>query len=395
MQLAATALELTSNASATMPLPPAAISSCAGPTNQPRACQLLVVNNAPANFLLPPAAGTDPQLEYLLGLELAAGAPPPAAATATALRRLAPTAMQPELAAASASLAGVRPGDTVLDPFCGSGSLLAAALQRGAAVAMGSDIDDAHFSASCSTGGSSINDDDSSSSVWSGLGGRAAFLRADAAALQGMLPRGGVDAILTDLPYGYRTAAEVSSSNGTDGSVRASSAGAAAVTAPAEEDWEALLVVLLRLAAHALVPGGRLLTWLPRRSGRKEGEEQQQQQLAAAGEALGLRLLHFLTESRQSGYPRAVALFQRRGEASSGASSSDRQATLLAAVQAAAADGVPAYLPPPGSDLWRALRQAAPLAEAAAATAAAVRQRGTSYKQVRGAASGAAIDVWR
>jgi hypothetical protein len=392
--------------------------------------------------------------EVLVGLQLQAGCPPPPAAA----RQLGPTAMPPDLAALSASLAGVQPGSTVLDPFCGTASLLVAALQRGAAVAVGSDIDATHFaplaSGSCTGGGSSsggrvgggssdgLEGSRGSSSGGSGSGaGLPILLQADAAGLHRWLPPGSIDCILTDLPYGYRTAVEadgaVTEAGGaieagsTESGSATAEAGSAAAEAGEESDaggaetgWERLLGVLLRLAAHVLEPQGRLLTWLP----AQRDAAQQEERLRRAGRRQRLRLLRFLPESRQRGYPRAVALFELEGGpeisghanlAVSGAAT--RRPALLAALRAAAEAQPVHNLPPPAPPLSVGEAVAAqpgqpPGLEAAAkaaqripagdvlgsfaaateaASCGAVERRGLPYREARRAAAGAAIDVWR
>ena len=50
------------------------------------------------------------------------------------------TPIRPELGMVMANLARVRPGSLVLDPFCGSGSLLLTAASLGASV-VGADIE--------------------------------------------------------------------------------------------------------------------------------------------------------------------------------------------------------------------------------------------------------------
>lgn len=350
-----------------------------------------------------PAAGEQPpeQAEVLLGLGLAAGARLQPAAEA---RTLGPTAMLPALATLSAGLACVRPGAAVLDPFCGSGSLLFAALQRAAALAIGSDVDAVHFAGSCGSAGGSSNG--------GGGGGTAApvFMQADAARLQGLLPAGTADAILTDLPYGYRTAVAVGGATG-GGATAAPSPGAEAACAAAEgdgdeEDWRHLLAVLLRLAGHVLVPGGRLLAWMPRR-GAEAATGEQRRQLEELGQRHGLALLHLLPETRPTGYPREVALFERLpsggGSSSSGVDGdSDRREQLRAALRLAGAAGVPVFNLPSHHQSQPGCNGAAAAAGAGSsntasgdATPLAVQQRSLKYKQVRLAASGAAIDVWR
>ena len=361
--------------------------------------QQLGVGSAPAPgqsplWCIQRAASDGQQSEVLLGLELAAGVPPlSTAANNDAARQLGPTAMLPELAAVSASLAAVQPGSTVLDPFCGSCSLLAAALQRGAALAVGSDIDATHFGTG-SSGSRSGSDSSGSNSSGSGC----VFLQRDAAALQRLLPAAAVDAILTDLPYGYRTTV---SAVGAGSSPVGSDKAAAAAGAAGEGDWRQLLTVLLSLAGHVLAPGGRLLAWLP--CTQPAGSlAQQEQQLAECGLQHQLSLLHLLPESCQAGYPRAVALFARQGS-SCGSPGGGRQA-LLAALGAAAASGVPVFNLPaeqeeeqrqPGTSERLPVALPAQPALQQPVAAAAGQQRGLKYKDVRGAVSGTAIDVWR
>ena len=352
--------------------------------------QQLGVGSAPAPgqsplWCIQRAGGGDAQqAEVLVGLELAAGAPPlPTAADDAAARQLGPTAMLPELAAVSASLAGVQPGSTVLDPFCGSGSLLAAALQRGAALAVGSDIDATHF-ASGGSGGSG--------------GSGCVFLQSDAAALQQLLPAAAVDALLTDLPYGYRTTVSAAAASSSTGGSSDAASAAGATGAAGEGDWQQLLGVLLSLAGHVLTPGGRLLAWLP--CTQPAGSlAQQEQQLAECGQQNQLTLLHLLPESRQAGYPRAVALFERHGS-NRGAAGSGRGA-LLAAAEAAAASGVPVFNLPVQQEQQQqdSAKQppAAPPVQPALQLhpAAGGQHRELEYKDVRGTVSGTAIDVWR
>ncbi|KAL4443222.1 hypothetical protein ABPG75_010977 [Micractinium tetrahymenae] len=356
-----------------------------------------------------------PGEQYLLALELAAGRPP------TAVRRLGPTAMLPELAALTASLAAVQPGAAVLDPFCGTGSLLLAALRRGAALAVGSDIDDTHFGGTAASRGATGQADGcssgsrgssrgSSSSVWTGLPGSCALIQADAAGLHSLLPAASVDAVLTDLPYGYRTTVGVSgaassgTSRGDGSSAEEAAAAAAQPEVGTEDDWQQLLGVLLRLAVHVLVPGGRLLVWLP--CWNPGSPQQQQHELAGAVLGQGLCLLHFLPESRQGGYPRAAALFRKQPASSNSSSSRSpeaasgpdtRRAALEAALQAAEASGVPVHLPAgqAAAEPTAAADEGAPAGGGGAAPDAALQRRGVKYKQARAQAFGTAIDVWR
>lgn len=369
--------------------------------------------------------------QFLLGLQLAAGASPCAAAAA---RQLSPTAMLPELAAASCSLAAVEPGHIVLDPFCGTGSLLAAAADCGAALAVGSDIDATHFARGSAGGAAGGGQQDGVVAP--------VLMQAAAACLEQLLPAATVDAIVTDLPYGYRTdvAMEAAAALAVAGGAADGEAAPGAAGQP--EDWQHLLVVLLRLARHVLVPGGRLLAWMPLQLGSDEcigaaadapgsgaaadapssGSElppAQQQQVEEQGAQHGLQLLHFLPESRQGGYPRAVAVFERQAGSSTSSvhvlDPASRRQQLLAALEGAAAGGAAVHSLPGRFQAKSsgATSQLAGLSSARTAAAAdgddaasepaagaapqpaAVQQRGLEYKQVRGAAKGAAIDVWR
>lgn len=384
------------------------------------------------------------QSSFLLALQLAAGASLSAAATS---RQLGPTAMLPELAALSCSLAAVQLGSTVLDPFCGSGSLLAAAADAGAALAVGSDIDATHFAGS----GSSSGDGSRGSSQPQNSDSQAApvLLQADIAGLQQLLPPAVADAIITDLPYGYRTdvAVDAAAASAADEAAAAGSTAVGEVAAAAAQEaegWQHLLAVLLQLASHVLVPSGRLVAWMPLQqdgsssdsrpssaalqaggaaasSFKETATVRQQQQLEKQGRQHGLQLLHLLPESRQGGYPRAAAVFEVQGSGSGSANGSGsgtvasashpaaRRQQMLAALEAVAAAGSPvlnlrsAQRDEQPVDMQQAdggdFAAACPGKGAAGAqdgpSPAAVEQRGLHYKHVRGAAKGAAIDVWR
>mmetsp|Transcript_39320 Transcript_39320/g.111341 ORF Transcript_39320/g.111341 Transcript_39320/m.111341 type:complete len:155 (-) Transcript_39320:1197-1661(-) len=63
-----------------------------------------------------------------------------------------PTAMGPHEALVTASLAGVKPGSIVYDPFCGGGTLLVAAQHLGAYAVMGTDVNATYLEVLLSTG---------------------------------------------------------------------------------------------------------------------------------------------------------------------------------------------------------------------------------------------------
>ena len=142
-----------------------------------------------------------------------------------------------------------------------------------------------------------------------------------------------------------------------------------------EGDWQRLLKVLLELAAHMLVPGGRLLAWMPRQGADNNGGScigrssnvgkqaaqgsdgsQQEGQLRAWCQQNQLYLLHFLPEMRQAGYPRAMAVSERSGGDGSGwqlsyGAAGSGQVALLEALRAAASNppvhNLPTRLPQP------------------------------------------------
>lgn len=174
------------------------------------------------------------------------------------------TSMPPLLAGLTATFAGVFPGSAVLDPCCGSGSLLAAARsQRACGLAMGSDALAAALPR------------DSGDP-------RCDWLVQDARRLADSLRRARYfDAVVADPPYGVRAAAH----------------GSDAALAP-------ILAALISLAGLCLVPGGRMAVWLP---------------AAAAPELEGmvsdspLRLERRLFETRSAGLGRCLAILRRPG----------------------------------------------------------------------------------
>ncbi len=131
-----------------------------------------------------------------------------------------PGAVNATIAAAMVELTRPRPGDRVLNPLCGSGTLLVERLARGpAAGALGCDLDpDALMGARTNLAAA-------------GLDGRAALARMDAVRLG--LHDGGVDVLLADLPYGHRMGSH--------------------------EDNATLYPAVLREAARVAAPGARLV----------------------------------------------------------------------------------------------------------------------------------------
>jgi tRNA (guanine6-N2)-methyltransferase len=102
-----------------------------------------------------------------------------------------PGALNATIAAAMVELSGPRPGDRVLNPMCGSGTLLVERLARGrAALAAGCDLDPAALDAS------------RANLEAAGVARSVALARMDAAALG--LAGASFDAVLVDLPYGHR-----------------------------------------------------------------------------------------------------------------------------------------------------------------------------------------------
>ncbi|GAA4586882.1 hypothetical protein GCM10023194_34290 [Planotetraspora phitsanulokensis] len=101
-----------------------------------------------------------------------------------------PGTLRPPLAAAMAGMAGIRPGDTVLDPCCGAGTLLIEAVdQQPEARFVGVDLSaEALRAAEGNTAGLPVS-----------------FGRADAGRLP--LPDGGVDRVLSNPPWGGQVSA--------------------------------------------------------------------------------------------------------------------------------------------------------------------------------------------
>ena len=170
---------------------------------------------------------------------------------------LGPTTMAPDKALLSANLAAVRPGHLVLDPCCGSGSLLLACALFGASV-VGSDANRAAVSGGLNprrNKGHSPSSNFAQCGLPPPLGWAVADLRS--APFVAQPTRRVFDAIVCDPPYGLRE------------SERGGQASAAAEHAVGEGLFEALV----ELASAALVPGGRLVYWRPARAEQPEPEQ--------------------------------------------------------------------------------------------------------------------------
>ncbi|GAB4818661.1 hypothetical protein N2152v2_005707 [Parachlorella kessleri] len=414
-------------------------------------------------------------------------------------------------------------GAVVLDPFCGTGMLLRAAAACGAGFLLGSDTEpilspspshsDSSQEHSCEEAsgcrGNSVSTHSGSSS--SGCGD---VLAADASSLR--LQPGCLDAVICDLPYGYRASAVLAeatslaspskdatdSASETGGSLHGGSdpgcSGSRSneTTKSSSPAWRQLLESLMHLGGYALSPGGRLVTWMPHAkavchgvelashkqpcefaakaneqpqggslsegaSTAGQGSEAEQNPQAAdnpskapthlgqvqspsqppaaataRGSAQpgptwlgqlaihhGLELLYYLPETRQKGFPRAVAVLQRGLQArlaaqqvgqaahhhASARGSSFGSECLPTASQAAAPQRPLGCLGLPPRDGHERLTQAGRASQSGparpegqelheAGVASSLRgrlQRGVRYSQARAALQGRDIDVWR
>jgi len=162
--------------------------------------------------------------------------------------------MPPELSFLISNMALVQKGSSVLDPFCGTGSLLLAASHYGART-LGCDLDRRVFGDRCKGHDRNLlqynlgprpselmqNDMAQSVNLWSNASLRSGI----------------VDAVISDPPYGIRA-----------GSKKASppALGKNQITDPYSTefyDTTDILFDLTELAARLLRQGGRLVYWLP------------------------------------------------------------------------------------------------------------------------------------
>lgn len=310
-----------------------------------------------------------------------------------------PTSLPPLLAALTVRLARVARHSLAWDPCCGSGSLPHAALGTvGCRLALGSD---AARGALPEAGAGPAGSD------WAVLDAVGAARRAQ---------RGRwLDALLADPPYGvramrhggdgHRTVAApgvdaLRAAAGVDcplcqvddqdasclapsPKVRRDTGTCKAVAAAAETDDHLgpILRGLLDLARHALVPGGRLALWLPRHAARA-------QDLAERGAARGLRLEWCLHEARAGGLGRALAVWVS-GEGGGAGRDDGVEGERGDAGGEGGAGGTPCR------SAEGCARRTAPPGEYARRHDQREARRAQRYAEVRGAASGLDVDVWR
>lgn len=164
-------------------------------------------------------------------------------------KHLGPTSTNAELAFVMANMAHVKKGDLVLDPFCGSGSILVSCSARGAVV-MGADLDYKVLRAASHGRAMDPNFDQYDLSRPVGVV-RADMLRSAFRAAPW------VDAIVCDPPYGVREGARGFRDDGGLPQSQTYISGTERVR------FVDIIDGLLEFAAKRLVPGGRLVYWLP------------------------------------------------------------------------------------------------------------------------------------
>lgn len=167
---------------------------------------------------------------------------------------LGPTSTNAELSFVMANMAHICPGSVVLDPFCGTGSILVSCAARGAVV-VGADLDMQVLRGQKMSPSAAMD----VNFAQYGLPRPAGVLRSDL--LQSCFQkRPWVDAIICDPPYGVREGAR---SIRCDGYNRPAGRTTAYVPGLERVKFVDMLSGLLSFAAGQLVPGGRLVYWLP------------------------------------------------------------------------------------------------------------------------------------
>ncbi len=176
------------------------------------------------------------------------------------------TSMDAELSLLMANVAGVHRGALVWDPFCGTGSLLAAAAHFGAVV-VGSDIDGRTMRG----GGGSLSLVGMLRQY--GLAGRLAGLHVGDVRHAPFSPAFTVDAIMCDPPYGVRAGAKtIGLRPGGRPSARPEVLSDRFQRYPATRpyDMDAIVADLGNVSRRTLRPGGRLVFWyVPEPNGSK------------------------------------------------------------------------------------------------------------------------------
>eukprot|EP01054_Gregarina_sp_Poly1_P006665 Gregarina_sp_Poly_1__6664@NODE_358_length_9258_cov_311_740398_g297_i0_p2_GENE_NODE_358_length_9258_cov_311_740398_g297_i0NODE_358_length_9258_cov_311_740398_g297_i0_p2_ORF_typecomplete_len412_score34_12UPF0020/PF01170_18/4_2e27N6_N4_Mtase/PF01555_18/0_00051N6_N4_Mtase/PF01555_18/0_89N6_Mtase/PF02384_16/4e07MTS/PF05175_14/1_4e05Cons_hypoth95/PF03602_15/0_00045AviRa/PF11599_8/0_55AviRa/PF11599_8/4_2Methyltransf_15/PF09445_10/0_012N6adenineMlase/PF10237_9/0_021MethyltransfD12/PF02086_15/0_069Methyl len=171
---------------------------------------------------------------------------------------LGPTSLDNDLATILVHMGGIADGMLVLDPFCGTGGILISATHRGG-TCLGSDLDARVLRgwgvAHCNDRSEAVNDGKANifqNFTHYGLA-RPEAVRADNSHSP-WRPRGVVDIIITDPPYGIRAMARQASS-------------AAPLYGPlistVARQVDAIIRDLLLMAANVLIKKGRLIFLLP------------------------------------------------------------------------------------------------------------------------------------
>lgn len=168
-------------------------------------------------------------------------------------RVLGPTSTNAELSFVMCNVAHIGPGSVVVDPFCGTGSILVSAAAMGAVV-VGSDIDVNVLRGKVGCGIAAAMD---ANFEQYGLPRPLGVIRADVFATP-FCERPWADAVVCDPPYGVREGARAMREDvGIDKSKRE--------FVPGSERVRMVDMVggLIQFAAARLVAGGRLVYWLP------------------------------------------------------------------------------------------------------------------------------------